>query len=84
MVKMVDVVTTAGVGEHVVANRLFFLVFIVTLIWFIVTMLIMLVLAKKSHKRARILTVFVVSTIVLLVSFLLGYFQSEVVLGWLL
>ena len=63
-------------------ERLFFLLFIGVLIWFIVTVLIMLVLASKSHKKGQILTVFIVMTLLLLAVMLVGYFNIGTVAGW--
>jgi len=88
---MVDVITAAGSGLNDAVNsamldkfsKLYFIIFLFILVWFILTAIIMLVMAHKSSKKGQIMTIFIVSTLLLLVLMLIGYFNlGTTMLNW--
>lgn len=52
---------------------------VVFLIWSIATLIIMLVLAKKSSKRGQVVMVFVVMSIIMLVLAIIAYASSNAI-----
>jgi hypothetical protein len=76
---MVDVTVVGAVVDGAVsgAGKLVLSLFLMLLVWFIITILIMLVLARKNSKRGMVVSVFAVSTIIMLAGLLLAYFKIE-------
>jgi hypothetical protein len=87
---MAEVITALGSGlsssqtSELVSRfgKLYFSFFLFLLVWFILTAIIMLVMANKSSKKGQIMSIFIVSTLILLGVLLIGYFNLESLLTW--
>jgi uncharacterized membrane protein YwaF len=63
-------------------EKLYFIIFLLILCWFILTAIIMLIMAHKSSKKGQIMTIFVVSTLILMCLLLYGYFNLSSMITW--
>ena len=79
---MVDLTTAEIANIMSRSGRLYFILFLFTLLWFILTAIIMLVMAHKSSKKGQVITIYVVSTLIFLTIMLIGYFKLELLLQW--
>lgn len=77
---MATEMATAAVGSVSAFSKLYVITFLALLVWFIITLLIMLVMTHKGGKKGQIVMIFIISTILLLVAVLIGYFNTGAIM----
>ena len=78
--------TVTQAGSSVVTGitslqQLLLFVLVGSFIWFVITLIIMLVLASKGHKKGQVLTVFIVMQVIYFILIIVGYFNMTWVAG---